>query len=141
MSIHAADRRLRGLVEGALERIVVTKRGVSPRIVSAELVGTGGTTTVSGATLSAALGLQSTWACFTVTPSVASLTSSWAHACARPDGLPSASTAPLGPTGGGAPGPTGESGTTGAVGTQTTTSGSQTGSSSPNGGAVAPPAG
>ena len=141
MSIHAADRRLPGLVDGTLERIVVTKRGVSPRIVSAELVGTGGTTTVNGATLSAALGLQSTWACFTVTPSVASLTSSWAHACTRPDILQPATIAPVGPTGGGTPGPTGQSGATGASGTQTTTTGSQSGSSSPNGGVVAPPAG
>jgi stage II sporulation protein D len=144
MSIHAADRRLRGLVDGTLERIVVTKRGVSPRIVSATLVGTAGTTTVSGATLSAALGLQSTWACFTVTPSIAALTRSWTHACTRPSGLPPGATAPIGPTGGGGgtPGPTGTSGATGAAGTQTTTTtASRTGSSSPNGGAVAPPAG
>ncbi|HEX4033099.1 MAG TPA: SpoIID/LytB domain-containing protein [Solirubrobacteraceae bacterium] len=136
MSIHSADQRLRGLVDGTLERIVVTKRGVSPRIVSAELVGTGGTTTVSGPTLSAALGLESTWACFTVTPSVASLTSHWARACARPAGLPSAPTAPVGTTAGGTSGPTGGSGATGAGGTQTTSD-----SAGQSGGAVAPPAG
>jgi hypothetical protein len=137
MSIQRADRRLHGLVDGTLERIIVTKRGVSPRIMSAQLVGSSGTTTVTGATLAAALGLESTWACFTVTPSVAALTSSWAHACARPRDLPPAAAAPLGSTGGGT-NATGGSGATGAAGTPTTTTPAP-GSSGHSGGAVAPP--
>ena len=42
----------------------MTKRGVSPRIVSAKLIGTGGVTTVSGEQLEVALGAYSTWMSF-----------------------------------------------------------------------------
>jgi stage II sporulation protein D len=55
---------LGGLVKGTLKRVVVTKRGVSPRIIRANLVGTGGTTSASGPTLRARLGLPDTWAFF-----------------------------------------------------------------------------
>jgi stage II sporulation protein D len=58
-------RKLRGLVAGRFRGIRVTKRGVSPRIVSAEIVGSRGTTPVDGATLRARLGLYDTWAYFT----------------------------------------------------------------------------
>jgi stage II sporulation protein D len=51
-------------VKGKLKRIKITKRGVSPRIVKAKVIGSGGTTTVSGADLRTALGLRSTWAKF-----------------------------------------------------------------------------
>ena len=44
--------------------MVITKRGVSPRIISAKLIGTGGTTTVSGSQLSVALGGYDTWMTF-----------------------------------------------------------------------------
>ena len=56
---------LGNLVKGSLKRIVVTKRGVSPRVVKANLVGTRGTTSTSGPTLRARLGLPDTWAFFT----------------------------------------------------------------------------
>jgi stage II sporulation protein D len=59
------NSRLGGYLDGALKRIRVTKRGASPRIESAQLIGTRGTTTVSGEQLAAALGLYSTWAYFT----------------------------------------------------------------------------
>src|SRR5262249_7694902 len=39
---------LGSLVRGKLRNIVVTQRGASPRIVHAKLVGSGGTTTVTG---------------------------------------------------------------------------------------------
>src|SRR4051812_13849878 len=65
MSLTAAGRRLRGLVKGSFRGIRVTKRGVSPRIMSAQVLGTGGATVVSGATLRAKLGLFDTWAYFT----------------------------------------------------------------------------
>ena len=42
----------------------MTKRGVSPRIVAAEVVGSRGRTPVDGATLRARLGLFDTWANF-----------------------------------------------------------------------------
>jgi SpoIID/LytB domain protein len=52
-------------VRGRLKNIVVTKRGVSPRIVKASLVGTGGTTRISGPDLKARLALPDSWAYFT----------------------------------------------------------------------------
>jgi stage II sporulation protein D len=55
---------LGGLVRGKLKNIVVTQRGSSPRIVHANLIGTGGTTTVDGPDLRDALGLPDSWAFF-----------------------------------------------------------------------------
>ncbi len=55
---------LGGYVKGALEDVQVTKTGVSPRIVSANVVGSNGTTKVSGSQLQSALGLYSTWMTF-----------------------------------------------------------------------------
>ena len=60
-----ADRKLGGLVKGAFRGVEVLQRGTSPRIVSAEIVGSGGRTRVSGAQLRARLGLFDTWAYFT----------------------------------------------------------------------------
>jgi hypothetical protein len=42
----------------------VLKRGASPRIVYAKVVGSGGGTRVSGPTLQSRLGLMSTWLAF-----------------------------------------------------------------------------
>lgn len=53
--------RLGGLLKGRLKRIVVLKRGVSPRIVRAKLIGTGGVSYASGSELSVALGGYDTW--------------------------------------------------------------------------------
>ncbi|MDQ3724468.1 MAG: SpoIID/LytB domain-containing protein [Actinomycetota bacterium] len=53
--------RLGGYLQGKLKRVVITKTGVSPRIVTAKLVGTGGTSTVTGSQLSVALGGHDTW--------------------------------------------------------------------------------
>jgi stage II sporulation protein D len=66
MSFAAAAARLRGLVKGTFRGIEVLKRGVSPRIVAAEVLGTGGAEPVSGPELAARLGLQSSWAYFSV---------------------------------------------------------------------------
>ena len=49
---------------GTLQTIYVTKRGSSPRVVTAHAVGTKGVTVLSGAVLRARLGLRSAW--FTV---------------------------------------------------------------------------
>jgi stage II sporulation protein D len=51
-------------LRGKLRNIAVTQRGTSPRIVRADLIGTGGTTTVNGPQLRAALSLPDTWAFF-----------------------------------------------------------------------------
>lgn len=58
------ENRLSGYVQGRLQDIDVVKTGVSPRIVRARVVGTGGKEAISGATLQARLGLMSTWARF-----------------------------------------------------------------------------
>ncbi len=59
------DSRLGPYVRGSLRDVVVTKRGDSPRIDYAKLLGTGGTATIRGDTLAAALGLYDRWAFFT----------------------------------------------------------------------------
>jgi stage II sporulation protein D len=61
------EAKLGGLVQGSLQDIEVTKRGKSPRIVSVRIVGSGGSTEVSGPTLQSRLGLRSTWAFFNKT--------------------------------------------------------------------------
>ena len=52
-------------MKGTFKGIRVTKRGVSPRIMTAEVVGSRGTTKTDGPTLRARLGLYDTWASFT----------------------------------------------------------------------------
>jgi stage II sporulation protein D len=56
--------RLGAYLDGRLKKVVVTKRGVSPRIVWAKLYGTGGVTKVRGDQLEAALGTYSDWMTF-----------------------------------------------------------------------------
>jgi stage II sporulation protein D len=56
--------RLSGLVKGSFRGIRVVKRGVSPRIVLADVVGSKGKLRVSGATLRSRLSLHDTWAKF-----------------------------------------------------------------------------
>jgi stage II sporulation protein D len=65
LSMSQAARKLGGLVRGRFKGIRVLKRGASPRIVAAVVVGTGGSVPVDGATLRARLGLYDTWAYFT----------------------------------------------------------------------------
>jgi SpoIID/LytB domain protein len=65
-SFHAAAARLRGLVKGSFRGIEVLTRGASPRIVSAEVLGSRGVTPISGPQLAGAFGLASTWAYFSV---------------------------------------------------------------------------
>jgi stage II sporulation protein D len=65
-------KKLRGLYKGSFRGIKVLKRGASPRIMSAQVIGTKGSTTTDGATLRAKLGLYDTWAYFTTVTSKAS---------------------------------------------------------------------
>jgi stage II sporulation protein D len=65
MSTATAGAKLGGLVKGRFKGIRVTRRGKSPRIVAATVLGTGGRTPVSGATLRARFGLLDSWAYFT----------------------------------------------------------------------------
>jgi stage II sporulation protein D len=55
----ALDRALRA--PGSFKRLKVLQRGVSPRVVRAQVVGTRGTRTVTGPQVRAALGLRDTW--------------------------------------------------------------------------------
>ena len=103
MSLRSAQRRLGGLVKGSLERIRVLRRGTSPRVVRAQVVGTRGRTAVSGPELRRRLGLFDTWARFTVI--TARVTRDDGHEPGSPaqDAPPSpAAPAPTGPSTGGA---------------------------------------
>lgn len=53
--------RLGAYLHGKLKQVAITKRGVSPRIVEAKLIGTAGVTKVRGDQLETALGGYSTW--------------------------------------------------------------------------------
>src|SRR3954471_17372046 len=64
LKMKSASRKLGSLVKGSFKGIRVTRRGSSPRIMTAEVVGSRGTTTTDGATLRAKLGLFDTWASF-----------------------------------------------------------------------------
>ncbi|MCW3034603.1 MAG: SpoIID/LytB domain protein [Solirubrobacterales bacterium] len=61
-----AARRLRGLFKGTFHGIEVRRRGTSPRILSARVLGTTAATVLSGPALAGRLGLTSTWAYFDV---------------------------------------------------------------------------
>ena len=68
LSFATATSRLRGVLKGSFRGIEVLKRGVSPRIVSAYVIGSRGRTLISGPELAARLGLDSTWEYFSVMP-------------------------------------------------------------------------
>jgi stage II sporulation protein D len=89
-SLKSTGRKLRGLVKGSFRGIAVRKRGASPRIVAADIIGSRGRTRVTGTTLRARLGLFDTWAYFT------SITTGKVPA-------PPGGEAPTGPTGGVSP--------------------------------------
>jgi stage II sporulation protein D len=61
----AIESRLSGLFSGRLRKIKVVKRGDSPRIVLARVVGSRGSSRISGPGLQARLNLKSTWMRFT----------------------------------------------------------------------------
>jgi stage II sporulation protein D len=56
--------KLGDYLKGKLKQVVITKRGVSPRIITAKLIGTGGVSTVTGEQLEVALGGYDTWMTF-----------------------------------------------------------------------------
>ncbi len=72
LGLTAAAKRLGKLLKGQLVGIRVTKHGgASPRIMTADVIGTRGTTSVTGSQLERAFGLLSTWATFTTISSSA----------------------------------------------------------------------
>ena len=66
ISFAAAGKRLSGLVKGTFRGIEVLTRGSSPRILTADVLGSGGRTPTTGGELAARLGLDDTWAYFSV---------------------------------------------------------------------------
>ena len=64
LSNSAMESRLKALFQGNLQRIQILDTGRSPRIVRARVVGSSGSTTITGDTLRNRLGLRSTWAKF-----------------------------------------------------------------------------
>jgi stage II sporulation protein D len=122
MSFASAAARLSGLVKGSFRGIEVLRRGASPRIVLAAVLGSGGATKVSGPELAARLGLNSTWASFSVKRG-ATLRHEPDHSGAAPAPSPiPASPPPLAPTapqgGAQAPGATVSSAATGGAAAQ-----------------------
>ena len=65
MSLKRADAKLGSYVKGAFRGIEVVRRGRSPRIVEADVIGTRGRTRVTGGMLRARFGLFDSWAFFT----------------------------------------------------------------------------
>jgi stage II sporulation protein D len=65
MSLRQAGRKLGSFVKGSFRGIEVVRRGRSPRIVEADVIGTRGRTRVTGGQLRARFGLFDTWAFFT----------------------------------------------------------------------------
>jgi stage II sporulation protein D len=100
--------KLRGLVKGRFQGIKVLQRGVSPRIVRAEVLGTRGTTPVTGPQLRSRFGLFDTWAFFTT------VTSSGKRVPLGPEtpSTPATPATPITPAGGVAPSSTPTSPTT-----------------------------
>jgi stage II sporulation protein D len=100
LSLGQVDSRLSGLIKGSFRGIRVTQRGASPRIVDAQVLGTGGTTDVTGPQLQQRFGLDDTWAYFS--------TSGTAVKVPTTPGATSGAGAPTNPTtGGSSPTPSG----------------------------------
>jgi stage II sporulation protein D len=97
-----AGAKLRGLVKGRFKRIRVLQRGTSPRVVRAEIVGTGGRTAVTGPQLRARFGLFDTWAYFTTVTSKAKRSAQTPRtpAAAPPVTPPATAAAPVTPPAG-----------------------------------------
>ena len=74
MSLATAAADLGSLVRGTLTGITVTQTGTSPRVLEASIVGSGGSTTVSGTQLQSIFGLMSTWMSFSTISSSARTT-------------------------------------------------------------------
>lgn len=66
LSFASAAKRLRGLFRGTFRGIEVLRRGASPRILTARVLGSSGSSEVQGPELAGLLGLNSTWEYFSV---------------------------------------------------------------------------
>jgi stage II sporulation protein D len=70
LTLAGAAARLGRFVKGRLIGIRVLERGVSPRVLLADVIGTGGRTRVTGSQLQGAFGLLTTYASFTTISTV-----------------------------------------------------------------------
>jgi stage II sporulation protein D len=70
LTLSAAAHDLGSLLKGALVGIEITRHGVSPRVVSAQVVGTRGRTNVTGPQLQGIFGLPSTYMAFSTISSI-----------------------------------------------------------------------
>jgi stage II sporulation protein D len=93
LTIDAAAAKLGSLVKGKLVGIQVTKHGVSPRIVTADVIGTNGRSSVTGPQLQSIFGLASTYMAFTTISSSAGLPSASTRRALRRAPLAAAETA------------------------------------------------
>ncbi len=100
-----AAKQLRGLYRGRFHGVEVVKRGASPRILTARVLGTAAASIVSGPTLASRLGLDSTWEYFYVR----------AGAVLKPEPDHSGRPRLFGPLSGGAPSPPPPPGNAGGV--------------------------
>jgi SpoIID/LytB domain protein len=105
MSFASAASRLSGLVDGTLEGIEVLRRGTSPRIVQAAVLGSKGRTLVSGPELEARLGLDSSWAYFSVKTAKGLQPEPDTSGPATPTPAPAAAPTPVSGSGGASPTP------------------------------------
>jgi stage II sporulation protein D len=80
ISVSAAQAKLGSLVKGSLIGIQITKTGVSPRILTANVVGTKGTTSVTGDQLQQVFNLLTTYASFTTISGAVSTPPAWSPA-------------------------------------------------------------
>src|SRR4051794_899812 len=99
MTLAQAGAKLRGLVKGRFRSIKVLERGFSPRVVRAQVVGTGGRTDVTGATLRSRFGLYDSWAYYTTITSKKKTPAAPANDGAGAGDPTSGGTAPAAPAG------------------------------------------
>jgi SpoIID/LytB domain protein len=104
MSFASAASRLSGLVDGSFQGIEVLRRGTSPRIVQAAVLGSKGRTLVNGPELEVRLGLSSSWAYFSVKTAKGVQSEPDASGPAAPAPTPPAAT-PVSGSGGASPTP------------------------------------
>ncbi|HME03266.1 MAG TPA: SpoIID/LytB domain-containing protein [Solirubrobacteraceae bacterium] len=105
LSFASVAARLNGLLKGSFRGIEVLRRGVSPRVVSALVLGSRGDLTVSGPELAQRLGLTSTWAYFSVRDGTTvtgepDRSGRPAGGSAAPAPTPAPASTPVGPQGG-----------------------------------------
>lgn len=103
LSFTVVARMLHGLFKGSFRGIEVLRRGVSPRILSARVMGSRGATVVGGPELAGRLGLGSTWAYFSIRNGTVSRPEADHSGQSRHPSPPPPPTTPVGEQGGVAP--------------------------------------